>query len=291
MAGMLKKCSLVFFALALLAGTGWIFFRPAKTVYPYELGICAMFKNEAPWLKEWIVYHHDVLNAKKFWLYNNDSSDNFEEVLQPFIERGIVELIDWNTADESHHIKGVSDIDWYPCQLGAYNDCMKVRALGKAKWVAVLDIDEFLVPVHGVDSFYKMLADAEKRRKGTIKFSWRIFGTSDVWDLASNDLLTERMMHRAEDSHEWHNWCKSMHRPEAIEFCHIHDAPRIKEGYRRRHADPDEFRVHHYWTRTEKFCLQKRTKSKETDPSFFEQLNAVHDDAIAQYLPIIKKGI
>ncbi len=57
---------------------------------PTRLAICAIFKNEAPWLKEWITYHHSALGVNTFYLYNNDSTDSFKETLQPFVDQGIV---------------------------------------------------------------------------------------------------------------------------------------------------------------------------------------------------------
>ncbi len=262
--------------------------------YPYQLAVCAIFKNEAPWLKEWIVYHHDILGFERFYLYNNDSSDNYEEVLRPFIEKGIVELIDWNSKDESHKYPGKErdnpSCPWHEYQLGAYNECLKKRALGKAKWVAVIDVDEFIVPVKGVRSFHRNLRSAEKRRKGSIKFSWRMFGTSGVWDLEPGELLTEKMILRGEDQNYSNNCGKCMHRPEAVKFCHIHDACQLKPGFRFRHAKPDEIRIHHYWARTEKFCLAKRGV-REPKNELGESFDCVEDRTMAQYIPALKKAL
>ena len=169
-------------------------------------------------------------------------------------------------------------------QLGAYNECLKKRALGKAKWVAVIDVDEFIVPVNGISSFKRCLRTAEKRRKGSIKFSWRMFGTSNIWDLKPSELLTERLVMRGEDNAHAHKCGKCIHRPEAVNFCHIHDACKLKEGFRFRHVDADEIRIHHYWARTEKFSLEKRgTKA--------ELYNSVADRTMDQYIPRLKKAL
>lgn len=255
--------------------------------YRYNLAVCGFFKNEAPWLKEWITYHHDVLGFNHFYLYNNDSTDNYEEILRPFIKQGIVELIDWSSSDESHKTTVVNDtpVPWHLFQIGAYNNCMK-RALGKAKWVAVIDIDEFIVPVNGVSSFKALVHDAEKRRKGSIKFSWRMFGTSHVDELQPGELLTEKLTWRGADDNYAHNYGKCMHRPEAVNFCHIHDACKLNPGFRFKHAKPDAFRIHHYWTRTEKFCLEKRGKSEVA-----ESYNVVQDRTMDQYIPKVKKAL
>jgi hypothetical protein len=270
----------LFFSLVLLTGVLFCFL-PQK--YPYRLAVCAIFKNEAPWLKEWLIYHCDVLGAERFYLYNNDSTDEYLKILQPYIEKGIVELIDWSCSDPNHFLPSEDPAPWSGAQIGAYNDCLKNKALKKAKWVAMIDIDEFIVPVHGIKSFYRFLHHAEKKRKGTIKIPWRIFGTSHVIELKPGELLTEKLKFRADDSHYWHNWAKSLHRPEGVQYCHIHDAVKMTPHFRREMSDPNELRIHHYWTRTEKFCREKR---KEGD---FSAFNQVEDDVFLQYVPSLRK--
>lgn len=138
---------------------------------PYRLAICSLFKNEAPWLKEWILYHHKVLGVEHFYLYNNDSTDHYQEILQPFIDQGIVELIDWNSADPTHldpRYQTKNNAPQDPFQVAAFNDCLKNKAFGKVKWLAVIDIDEFIVSTKGVNHFYQLLDAAEKRKRGPL---------------------------------------------------------------------------------------------------------------------------
>ena len=60
----------------------------------YRVTICCMFKNEGKFLKEWILYNQ-IIGIDHIYLYNNNSDDNYLEVLQPFINQGYVTLIDW----------------------------------------------------------------------------------------------------------------------------------------------------------------------------------------------------
>ncbi len=271
----------------------WIFllliFSSCSTVNRSQLAICAIFKDEAPWLKEWVTYHHRVLGVDKFYLYNNESTDNYQEILQPFIDANIVELIDWDSSDPNHLASGAfMDAPWSAAQLGAYNDCLKNRALGRMKWVAMIDIDEFIVPVKGVKSFYAQLDQAEKNKRGTLALHWRVFGTSNVKRLEENELLIEKLTWRASDDHPWNQLVKSIHRPEAVEFCLVHIADKLYPGYGSRTLKPDLVRIHHYWTRTEEYCFEKRQQKKEIDPKFFEPFHVVEDTAIHQYLPKLK---
>lgn len=251
----------------------------------YRMAICAMFKNEAPWLKEWIDYHRNVLKVDHFYLYNNESTDQYQKILEPYIHQGIVELIDWDSSDPSHLAEGAfMDAPWSAAQLGAYNDCLRTRALGKAKWVAMIDLDEFIVPVKGAKSFYALLDQAEKNKRGTVSIEWRVFGTSGVEDLRPGELLTEKLTWRSNDDHPWNKLVKSIHRPEAVEFCLVHIAKKISPGFGARTLKPDQVRIHHYWSRTERNFVEKRNQGREIDPSFFVPFHQVQDTTIHQYL-------
>lgn len=75
------------------------------------LSVCAIFQDEAPYLREWIEYHR-LMGAEHFYLYDNDSHDEFLEVLQPYINKRIVTLIDWPSS---------RDEEWVSHQILAYN--------------------------------------------------------------------------------------------------------------------------------------------------------------------------
>jgi len=95
--------------------------------YRHELAVCAIFREEAPFLDEWLEFHAAV-GATHFYLYNNFSSDDFRSVLDPWISRGLVTLTDWPIPVG---------------QISAYQHCLK-RARGECRWLALIDIDEFL---------------------------------------------------------------------------------------------------------------------------------------------------
>lgn len=262
----------------------------SKPTHPYKLSICAIFKDEAKWLKEWVVYHHAVLGVEHFYLYNNESSDEYESVLKPFIESGLVELYDWDSENPAHLAYGpFMDAPWNAAQLGAYNDCLKNKALGVSKWVAMIDIDEFIVPKSGVKSFYKLLDQAEKKHKGTVSIPWRMFGTSGVETLNEGELLTEKMVRRSVDEDPKNQTVKSIHRPEAIEFCLIHIAEKLKPGFGAKTFKPHLVQLNHYWARTLEFCRDKRGLSSGND--FLESLEQVQDRDIFTFLPQLKEAM
>lgn len=109
----------------------------------YNLSVCAVFKNEAPYLKEWIEYHK-LVGVDHFYLYSNLSSDSFRKVLSPYIKNKMVTLIQW--PDHLGPMADSGDIWSLSTQVTAYENAIKWKALNETKWLIILDVDEYLVP-------------------------------------------------------------------------------------------------------------------------------------------------
>lgn len=120
--------SLLKFPLVLLAQ--WRDARLPKTAH--ELAIVAIFREEAPFLDEWLTFHTRA-GVSHFYLYNNFSTDDFRAVLAPWIARGWVTLYEWPRKVG---------------QLPAYRHCVR-RHRQDARWMAFIDIDEFLFSPEG----------------------------------------------------------------------------------------------------------------------------------------------
>lgn len=110
-----------------------------------NLSICAIIKNEAKYLKEWIEFHI-LVGVDHFYLYSNDHCDLLRVILQPYLKKGLVTLIPWIAF--ANHIKEESEHWALSTQLPAYENAIKFRAFKKTKWLALLDTDEYLVPIH-----------------------------------------------------------------------------------------------------------------------------------------------
>ncbi|MCE2121787.1 glycosyltransferase [Streptococcus thermophilus] len=92
-----------------------------------DLAIVAIIKNEGQYIEEWLRYHI-VAGVQKFFLYDNDSSDNTREILEKYIRAGYVELIPYPGAAK---------------QLPAYNDALAKHRYD-CRYIAFIDADEFL---------------------------------------------------------------------------------------------------------------------------------------------------
>ena len=126
----------------------------------HYLVLGAMFKNEGPYLEEWVRFHLER-GVDHLYLYNNGSADGGEAALQPFIDAGSVSLFDWPTPK----IEG--------SQMHAALDCL-ARARGTSRWMAFLDLDEFLFsPSEDLKSVLR-----EFENEVGIEVNWICYGSS-----------------------------------------------------------------------------------------------------------------
>lgn len=123
-----------------------------------RLAICAIFKNEAPYLLEWIHYHR-MVGFDHFVLYDNDSTDDGVARIAASVHAPHVEVIRWPPR---------------PGQLVAYRDFIANHA-SRFDWVAFIDIDEFIVPLETAS-----VRDLLVRYGGfsAVLMNWLVFGSS-----------------------------------------------------------------------------------------------------------------
>ena len=137
----------------------------------YDVSICAIFKNEGKYLKEWIEYHK-IVGVQHFYLYNNFSTDNYKEVLKPYVEEGLVTLTDWSIPQG---------------QMKAYADCV-AKYSKDTQWIGFIDLDEFVVP-NKTDSIGEFLKKFINRP--LVLIYWKMFGTSGIIHRDEKTLVTD----------------------------------------------------------------------------------------------------
>ncbi len=159
-----------------------------QVLFSYELGIVTMFRNEANYLKEWIEYHH-MLGVDHFLLYNDRSEDHWAEVLEPYISSHLVEVIDHHALPSMAIFPG-----W---QTAAYQDGLR-RSKGNTKWLAFIDVDEFILPKKNA-TILECLNQYFPSASG-VYICWRNFGTGGVYITPGEPIL----MHLTASSHPLH---------------------------------------------------------------------------------------
>jgi glycosyltransferase involved in cell wall biosynthesis len=100
--------------------------------------VIAIFKNETKNLKEWI-NHYIWQGAEHLYLCDNESTDNPLEILQPYIDKGIITY--W--IDTRHMIKTSNPVRHI--QIEIYREVVyNIQNLTiPPEWIVVCDLDEF----------------------------------------------------------------------------------------------------------------------------------------------------
>lgn len=263
------------------------------------VSLCCVFKNEAEWLREWIEYHK-LIGIHHFYLYNNFSTDNYLDVLTPYLLAGEVEIFEFPKA----HFESTD-------QKNIYNHALQL-ALGHNQWLTAIDTDEFILPWETKNLIAYL--DRFSPEVGNIEINWQTFGTSRVKKLRAGELLIEKLLLRAPVDATVNKWYKSIARPEAvIEWINAH-ACSLKPGYASVRVTPcneggtpvDEtavshVRIHHYVWRTENFFYQvKLPRIYQWNANFFQttsphdylkMTNSVLDVSMLYFVPALKNAL
>lgn len=137
----------------------WIilFVKKDERELKYKIALCLIFNNESRFLKEWLDYHL-AIGVDHFYLYNNNSTDDYMSVLHEYIKKDIVTLIQW-----PHN----------QAQMAAYKNCYE-KFRTECNWISFIDADEFICLkekwniIDWLKGFSKYPA---------INIQWLVFGT------------------------------------------------------------------------------------------------------------------
>lgn len=181
--------------------------------YQHQLSIVAITQGEYDYLAEWIDYHLGV-GVDHFYIYDNNPPEDARtlETLKPYIAAGIVERYEW-----PNYWKHMLFFDG--CQLYAYHDALK-KATHKTKWLALIDTDEFLVPMKN-SSLTKAL-DKYYSRGVLIYVNWLNFGTSEK-SLNPKEHILPHLTACGDPKDPKHTFGKTICRPEFVNATQINN--------------------------------------------------------------------
>jgi len=123
-----------------------------------RLAICAIFKEEAESLLEWLQFHR-MVGFDHFVLYDNASTDDGVARIQASRFSDHVTIVPWPVR---------------PGQIAGYQDFITHHA-ARFDWVAFIDIDEFIHPLR-VDSIRDLLPVYQGF--SAVLLHWLVFGPS-----------------------------------------------------------------------------------------------------------------
>jgi hypothetical protein len=257
-----------------------------------------VIKDEAPYLEEWIEYHL-LVGVQKFFIINNDSDDGPEEVLAPYIAAGIVDF---------------SSVPGRGNQTAIYN--MWLPVMRKVTfWVAVIDVDEYLVPLAS-RSVAEILRGFEAFVG--IMINWVVYGWNGILRKEPG-LVIERFKRHTNWNHPQNRYTKSISNPRRTWSLGIHDALYMGNNlsvnslgqpnriwYMHREPVHEVLRINHYFSKSKEEFVKKRTRGRASVPDPEDTENKLRDvefdlavrgddisgdDVIDWIIPIVKQQL
>lgn len=221
---------------------------------PHYLAVCAIAKDEGPYLREWLDWHISQ-GVEKFYFYDNGSTDGTKEILDPYIRDGIVEY---------KYFPGQKK------QIAAYDDCIE-RHRFSTRWLAFIDIDEFIVPVkdNTTKDFLKRFEDFP-----AVEINWLIYGSNGLIE-KSNLPVMQRFTRHSEGTHYLNTHVKSIVNPARVfNMIGCHEASRINgkaadshgnpitRHFRERTPQQDVIRINHYAVKSREEFVEKQNRGR-----------------------------
>lgn len=166
------------------------------------LNVAAIFKDEAPYLREWLEFHL-MLGVEHFYLFDNNSSDLPYNVLAEYVGTGVVTVQKWPGKVQ---------------QKAAYEMALSRNRDG-SRWLAFLDLDEYLWSPTGV--LLPEVLESYEDHPGVVA-NWCVFGPSG-WEERPDELVIEAYTERVPDDDPINRHVKSIVNPrEAISYLDPH---------------------------------------------------------------------
>ncbi|NGX27374.1 MAG: hypothetical protein K940chlam6_01308 [Chlamydiae bacterium] len=242
-----------------------------------------------------------MVGVEHFYLFNNLSDDQYLEVLEPYVQQGIVELFEWNFVPKEHK-------NWTKVQCGAYNTLIKSQG-SETFWLAIIDIDEFIVPIKKQD--LKDFLKGYERYAG-LGINWQNYGTSGVYRIPENQTQIGTLTKRAPEKLDRNRFVKSIFQPKKIKnvkkphhciykkgWFHVTEnkKPFAENKSLTDSVSVNKIRINHYTYHDEEFFYtEKRRRVQEWFPESLPlemdpNYNEVEDSIMLRYVPELEQRL
>lgn len=262
--------------------------------YMYKTAIVCIVKNEALYLDEWIQYHNKICGVEHFYLFNNNSTDNTVEVLDKYIKKGLVTLVNFPGNKR---------------QVDAYNYCIQ-KYRKYVKYLIIIDADEFIQITEDKNRKLYEIVDGLflEDKVATLGINWCMFGSSHKEKYEARPVM-ERFLYAGKKNNESNFYIKSIINPRlSLGFFRAHVARPFPgyisidclgnklEGSFTHEVIHSPIRLNHYFTKSkEEFALKRGRGMADQlgmrDEKNFEMydLNDIYDDSMLKYVEILQE--
>lgn len=152
----------------------------------YFLTFATNFKNENPYLKEWLDYHL-LVGVDHFYLYDQDGGEEAREILKPYEEKGLVTRHLWTQWDGTKYDGPTKFYQKNKNHMG-FAHCAK-HYRDEFQWLMKIDIDEFLFPLNGEKSLVTWLQSVNTNRIKGCRIPRINFGSNEHSETPSGGVL------------------------------------------------------------------------------------------------------
>lgn len=189
----------------------------------FHLGACTSVTGAHLFrVPEWIIYHLQQ-GWEHFYIYANEDPSAARSLLDPFIKRGVVEVVDFQWPRSSHD---------FLQQMAAENSCL-IRYRGLARWVSMTDVDEFFLPLLPMTVAAFLHKQSESHNISSFRFLPYLFGSQDTnapyvslnstknTDLITSSLCISQFLFRGAQPDKTH--VKTIVQPLCMTYFAVHD--------------------------------------------------------------------
>lgn len=259
---------------------------------PINIAISVSYKQDPCNLIEFIEYHR-LIGVQRIYICNNDDNTiHSDYIMAPYVEEGFVQNI--HTARWFHN-RSINR------QALAHDYVLKI-ARKEVKWLAMLDMDEFIYPVVSNDINYVL---KHYDNYAAIVINYACFGSAGL--KYRPNLQTEAYVYRAADNWGYNKLTKSVGQVDKVSRCshhhyfdvkagHMVDENKIKCGWVKQYKD-NVIRLNHYLARSKE---DYEDKIKRGNPlgekrtwNWFQwaDQNELYDNSMSRFVPMLREAI
>lgn len=254
-----------------------------KKLFLYDLAVVAIMKNNALYVKEWLDYHL-LAGVDHFYIYDNGSTDNYDEVIKPYVDNGIVTSLKTNT---------------WAMGIPSYMETVKNFKF-QCRYMAFIDQDEFIFP-KSKSTIAEVVDEVSANRSNfaSLGVNWVLFGSNGQEHADYSRGVLDRFS--ARDS-KVNNHIKTVANPRMINFFLNPHYAVYFDGYFslteqgvpffgpfNEARTADKISINHYYTKSKEEYMKKIEAGLKAgwhrDMKSFERhdKNDIEDDGIIKY--------
>ena len=140
--------------------------------YNYKLSVCVCIKNESAYIIDFIK-HYINQGVEHFYIINNDSDDNIEEVLEKSTYNSLITLVKHEGC--INILNAYSEVDGL---ITVINSKLYEMVKKETEWAIVVDIDEFMYGRNGFN--IKTYLETVEDDIGSVYVIWNIMTLKQI---------------------------------------------------------------------------------------------------------------